>query len=274
MKLAISNIAWAMDDMERVAAVMAKKGITGVEIAPTTKWENPTQVPDAELAAFRDSWQSHGIQIVALQALLFGHPELTLFEGAAEREATLEYLAKIAHLGAVLGAGPMVFGSPKNRRVEGLSAEEAHGIAVDFFHRAGEVAKREGTLLCLEPNPKDYQCNFVTEAAQGYELVEAVDSEGFCLHLDAAGMTLAGDEPACITRYAARLRHFHVSEPYLGRVGLPNEHATVPHREFASALRAANYGGWCSVEMRNPGVDDIAEEIERVLSFLVEVYGA
>lgn len=270
MKLAISNIAWPLEDTPAVADVMAEFGITGVEIAPTIRWPHPLEAGDEEIKAYRRTWNDRGIEIVAMQALLYGRPDLTLFESREQRRETLAYLRRIMRLGSLLGAGPLVFGSPKNRRVGQQPPAEIEAMAVSFFRAAGEAALEEGVVLCIEPNPVDYGCDFITTAEQGRALVETVGSAGFGLHLDAAGMTLSRDALIpTLERCADRLCHFHISEPFLGPIG----EGAVDHDTLAATLRRLGYSHWTSVEMRhNPNRDTVAE-LRRVLAFQRRVYG-
>lgn len=269
MRTAISNLAWNAADDERVARLMVEAGVRGVEIAPTKVWPKPLDATARELADCRRFWEQRGIGVVAMQALLFGRQDLTLFESAARREATLDYLAKIMDLAAALGAGPLVFGSPKNRRVDGRPMDEIEPIAVDFFRRAGDAAARRGVTLCIEPNPREYDCDFVTNAREGIDLVARVGHPGFRLHLDAAGMTMAGD-PLAESLAAALpwLCHFHVSEPNLAPIGTGG----VRHDELATNLRRLCYGGWTSVEMRFNPQAELEAELRRVLALLQARY--
>jgi sugar phosphate isomerase/epimerase len=271
LKTAISNIAWNLADDEAVASWMAEAGIRGVEIAPTKVWPKPLAVPPGDVAAYRRFWEERGIRIVAMQALLFGRPDLTLFESEAKRTETLEYLERIMGLAAALGAGPLVFGSPKNRKCSGLAAADVERIGVDFFRRAGDAAVRNGVVLCIEPNPVQYECDYVTNSKAGIELVAKVDHPGFRLHLDAAGMTLSADPlEASILAAAPSLCHFHVSEPFLGAIGKGG----VRHDVLASTLRQVGYGGWVSVEMRFDPEKPLEPELRRVLALLRDVYGS
>jgi len=255
VKLAVSNIAWPRDQDAAVADILNEHGVAGVEVAPTKVWPQPLAATTAEIAAYRQSWADRGISIVAAQALLFGKPELTIFESAATRAATLEYLAGIVRLCAELGAGSLVFGSPKNRRVGSLLADEAGRIAVEFFTRLGASAANAGTCIVMEANPQAYGTDFVTRAAEAIELVERVNHPGFRLHLDTGCMTLAGDSLAdTFARGGRWLNHFHVSEPNLDP---PGSSGTVDHAAFASALRASAYPGWVSLEMREPQPFDL-----------------
>lgn len=244
MKLAVSNLAWDIDQEEDVAVALHKNGVKFVELAPTKRWPDPSTVSTSEARAYLQWWTDHGLTPVALQSILFGHPELTIFEDEPTRRKLLDYLSKVMKLASTLETNVLVFGSPKNRHRGTLSPEAAEDIAVPFFRAVGQRAEDQGVLLCIEPNAPQYDCDFVTTANDGAALVAHVDSPGFGLHLDAACMTLAGDTPADAGRY--KPRHFHASAPYLG----PLDDNQVDYRAFADALKAANYDGYISIEMR------------------------
>jgi len=250
MKLAVSNIAWPREQDEAVAKLLVSLGVTGIEVAPTKLWPKPTAATAEEIACTRAFWNDRGIEIVAAQALLFGQPELTIFESEAIRERTLAYLFGICRVCGQLGAGPLVFGSPKNRRIGTLPLMEAQGIAIEFFRRLGELAASAGTCIVLEANPSVYGADFVTRAAEAIDVVGKVDHPGLQVHLDTGCMTLAGDPIAETFRTGfPNLCHFHVSEPNLSP---PGSSGTVDHATFAAELHQRRYDGWVSLEMREP----------------------
>jgi sugar phosphate isomerase/epimerase len=250
MKLAVSNIAWPREQDAAVADALADLGVTGVEVAPTKLWPDPLAATAADVAACRAFWNTRRIEVVAAQALLFGRPELTLFDSADTRARTLAYLERVIQLCAGLGAGALVFGSPKNRRVGATPRPDAWAIAAQFFGDLAAVAARAGTCVVIEANPSDYGADFVTRAGEAVELVKAVGHSGFRLHLDTGCMALAAD-PIRETFEIARpfLRHVHVSEPNLEP---PGSSGTVDHTAFAAELRRHRYAGWVSLEMREP----------------------
>ena len=186
MQIAVSNIAWPPEQDDVVAAVLKKSGVSAIEIAPTKLHAEPTTLTADECRTIRRRWEDRGLPIVAAQSLLFGKPELTLFDSAAARAATLDYLKRIAAVCGSLGAGALVFGSPKNRRRNAMPIEEANQIAIDFFRELGVTAAKSGTCVVLEANPVDYGADFVTRAAEALALVQTVAHPGLQLHLDAA----------------------------------------------------------------------------------------
>lgn len=253
MKLAMSAIAWEPPDDDAAAAVLREHGFTGVELAPTKIFPRPDAATDAEVSACRAAWEGRGLRIVALQALLFGRPELTVF--GAPQERTLEYLSGVARLGGRLGAGALVFGSPRNRARGALPAAEAWRSAVQFFRKLGSAAAGAGTCVCIEPNPPRYGADFVTTSEEALRLVEEVASPGFGLHLDAACALLAGEDfPARLRASAHVLRHVHLSEPDLAPV---RKGGTVDLPAISAALRDVGYPGWVSVEMKPAGLEAV-----------------
>ncbi|MBI3465257.1 MAG: sugar phosphate isomerase/epimerase [Planctomycetes bacterium] len=268
MRLAVSNIAWPANADRHAANLLREQQVSGLEIAPTKVWPRPLNATAAEISAYRQEWERRGIQIVALQALLFEKPHFRVFGTPQQRQECLEYLYGVIRLAARLGAHVLVFGSPKNRAAGDLPPAVVREIAVTFFRSLGEQAQQNGVVFCIEPNPIAYGCDFVTTVSAGVELVREVDHPGFALHLDAAGMHLNGesllDSLAIATTHC---RHFHVSEPFLAPVGTGG----VPHAELGSALRQAGYDRWLSIEMKCPG-DDWAEAVQRAISHTCTAY--
>ncbi len=271
MKLAVSSIAWTNEEDVEVAEVLQKLGVKYIELAPTKKWQDPTVAPADEVAEHKAFWESYGIEIVAFQSMLFPRPDLKLFESYENRAATLKYLQDFTKLAGVMGAQVMVFGSPKNRQKGGIPVEQAYEIAKDFFGKLGDTAKSEKVYFCIEPNPTDYACDYVTDAQQGIDLVSSVANDGFGLHLDIAGMTLAGDDiTKSITDAAPLLRHFHISSPFLEQVGPGTD---VQHQVAADALRAIGYDRFVSIEMKPGEAGTNAARVETAVRFAQSIYG-
>jgi sugar phosphate isomerase/epimerase len=247
MRLAISNIAWPVEQDAAVAALLRRQEVCAVEIAPTKIWPSPTTASPAEVRAYRKAWRRRGVRIVAAQALLFGKPELTVFQSAEIRHQTLDYLDAIARVCADLGAESLVFGSPRNRCRHGLPAGVVQQIAVEFFGALGEMALRYGTAFVLEANPAQYGTDFLTGAAEAISLVRQVNHPGLRLHFDIGCMTLSNDAiEAVVSAGAGWLHHVHVSEPHLAPIGSGG----ADHQRYARSLQAIGYDRWCSIEMK------------------------
>lgn len=268
MKLAISQIAWHPDEETGIAEVLVRYGISAVELAPARIFADPSSPTLAEAKSAVDFWSAYGIRPVAFQALLFGRPEMQLFHDKYSRRRTIDFLKSLISVAGDMGIVALVFGSPKNRKILGqTSIAEEFKIARDVFTELGLYATDHGTTFCIEPNPTVYDCNFVTNAAQGAELVIEVGMAGFKLHLDLAGMWLAEDSVASsILDFSSILQHFHLSAPDLGHVvgnGLP-------YSEAFEALRFSKYDGYASIEMRSVEGSN-KSRVEESLSFIASL---
>jgi D-psicose/D-tagatose/L-ribulose 3-epimerase len=236
MRIAISNIAWPIEREEEIADLLGQYGIAGVEVAPTKMWPRLAEATPRQIQSYRETWNKRGIEIPALQSLLFGRPDLTLFES----------LQKVIAIAAGFGAKILVFGSPKNRLVGALEKPLAAAVARDFFMRLGDLALAAGVRIGIEANPTSYGADFLTSAAESIRLIEELNHPGVCLHL-CSGMALAGDNPEeWIRAGAPRLGHFHLSAPFLNHI----DHPAIDHPAIAAALRTVAYRGWVSIEMK------------------------
>jgi D-psicose/D-tagatose/L-ribulose 3-epimerase len=270
MELAVSNIAWTNEEEAAVAEKLQSLGVKHVEIAPTKLWDDPTSVTQAQAQEYVDWWKQYDITVSAFQSILFARPDFKLFESEEARREGIEYLAKFLNLAGMMGAEKLVFGSPKNRQRGDMSVEQANAIATDFFGELGRVAATYSTVLCLEPNAPQYNCDFVTNAAEGIDLVRAVNNPGFGLHLDTACMALAGDDLGnSIRKGRDILEHFHVSSPMLGQVEARDD---VNHVSAASALREIGYNKLVSIEMRPGDVGTNVDRVEQAVRFTQSVY--
>jgi sugar phosphate isomerase/epimerase len=269
VRLAISNIAWDVSEDDAVGAVLREAGVNAVELAPTKYWPAPCDPNAAAIAEVRRRWEDRGQRIVALQSLLFGRPELSIFGDEAVRRETSAYLERMLRIAAGLGAGPLVFGSPRNRDKGERTFDQAVAEAADFFRPLARLAHDLGTVIGFEPNPAAYACNFANTVAEALAMVEAVDHPGFALHLDIGIMHLNGESPAeAVPKARSRLAHVHVSEPQLAAVPA----GVVDHRAAAASLNASDWGGFVSIEMRGGDDGRNVDRARRAITFAREVY--
>jgi D-psicose/D-tagatose/L-ribulose 3-epimerase len=268
MKLAISNIAWDEAEQAEILAALPMLGVTGLEVAPTKLW--PAWVgasPDAA-RAMHQSVEALGMRIPALQSVLFGLPEHQLFGSVGATRGLGAHLAVVADLAGALGASAIVFGSPRNRDRGDLSLAQAMDRAVPILREVGDAYAAAGTCFCLEPNPEEYNCNFLTHWQEVAELVARVAHPGVGIHLDTACIALAGDDPVeAITACGSAVRHFHISEPALGGFANP----VLDHGRVGAALRQSGYGGFVSIEMRRQ--TETVHSVREAVGYAVAHYG-
>jgi len=269
MKLAVSNIAWSPEEEDGVLPKLKKLGVDGIEIALTKYWKDPLSATLAEIDACKKHLNDAGFDIPAAQALLFGHPELTIFETPEKRAQTFNYLVRICEICARLGVGALVFGSPKNRLRGELSLNDALSIAIEFFYNAAQRIASTGAILCIEANPPEYNCDFILTTKDGLDLVKSVNHPNFRLNIDTSTIIINGEDARTVISMSLPwTAHFHLSEPYLNTISPQNN----IYKEFAQILQEINYSGWLSMEMKRELITSREQKLYTAVSFVRKEY--
>lgn len=271
MRLAISNIAWDVQEDLAVAKLLDKFGVDAIDVAPGKYFPDPANTKDEDIANVRRWWADHGIEITGMQALLFGTTGLNVFGDSKSQEAMLEHLRAVCRIGAGLGATRLVFGSPKNRDRSGLSDTQALEQALGFFRRLGDAAQEHGVIVCLEPNPTRYGANFMTTSEETAHVVAAIGHGAIRMQFDTGALTINGEPPEAVLECSARLiGHIHASEPDL----LPLGDGGTDHQLMHKALRQHLPDHVVSIEMVATKEEPHLHSIERALACAVECYRA
>lgn len=269
MRIAISNIAWDTTEDESIAELLTKFSIDAIDIAPTKYFPHPSQATEKEIKKIRKWWEDHGIEITGMQSLLFGTEGLNIFGGKDSQHAMLYHLQAVCHIGSLLGAYRLVFGSPKNRDRSGLSDLQALDESVHFFRRLGDIASQHGVMICLEPNPSQYGANFMTNSVETAHVVHVVDHPAIRMHFDTGALTINREKPATILHNSAHLiTHVHASEPGL----VPLGDGGTDHHSIHTLLQQYLPDHVVSIEMIATREETHQSSIERALKYAVKCY--
>ena len=266
MSLSISNIAWPEADDGHILALLKERNIS-LEVAPTRLWN---EWEGCTLEAAKEFKKSCIVPVTSLQALLYQKPDLHLFlNGEKGRAKLFSHFQFVVDLAATLSpknhCPALVFGSPKARKLSGLSYEEGEKIAVEFFRQVGAYAREKNVIVCLEPNPAEYGADFAFTIEQAARVVRLVNHPGFRLTLDTGCAFVGGDDIAqAIVAHADILYHIQIAERNLGSFESPEAH----HRKAAEALAAIQYKNKVSIEMRPAGT----EALIKAIGFVTSVY--
>lgn len=220
MRISFSNLAWDAHEDEAVARLLRDYEVDAVDIVPTKYFADLRHASADDVQRVRAWWMERGIEPVGMQSLLFGTEGLNVFAAAPVQQAMLDHLAAVCRIGGELGATRLVFGSPRNRDRSGLTDEATQAMAVEFFRRLGDIAHSSGVVICMEPNPPAYGCNFVTDANQAAQFVTDVEHPAIRMQLDIGAITMNGEDVDAVARqHASLIGHVHASEPMLVPLG-------------------------------------------------------
>lgn len=264
MALSISNIAWNPDQDRAVAKLLKNNDVHCIDIAPGKYFRNLRQTPLEEVLNIKRFWASHDISIIGMQSLFFGTCGFNVF-GPTHVEM-LSYLRRVCAVASVLGIKFLTFGSPKNRDCSGLSTTETTDMALSFFYEAGNIAKNNDVIICLEPNPKEYGANFLTTTEEAAFFVKQLNHPNIGLQLDTGTLSLNNEDPSIIRKVQDVIKHIHISEPYLKPLGETQE-SHLLYSLFIKHLKCNK-----TIEMLTDSCKDTLSTLHQSLTFAQKLY--
>ena len=267
MKLSVSNIAWAGEDMAEYLGLLQKLGCHGVELAPSCFWPEPIESSQEERSKLLQLIKHFNLEVTGFHALLYTRQDLQFFRDRSGLSQLIQYLKQLIILCGELGGKVLVFGSPRNRARNGRNYQECLAWAAEGFYDAAQEAKRCAVMLCIEPLPPK-ETDFIMNSKEGMNLVRLVNHDNFGLHLDAKAMAEAGEDfSIAFDGLGKEIKHFHVGDPGL----TPPGSTGLDHKPIGAALKRSGYDGFVSIEMRN-GYGPPREVISKSVGYVKRCY--
>jgi sugar phosphate isomerase/epimerase len=222
-------------------------GYTGIEIAPFTLAERPTDISAAQRREYRDIMQAEGLTFVGLHWIMVSPKGLHVTTpDAALRDRSWQHIRDLIDLCADLGPdGVMVFGSPKQRSTTGgLTREEATRNYVAGMASVAPHAAERGVRVLVEALPID-QSDVVQSLDEAVGIVREIASPGVGTMFDVHN-AINETEPhdALVDKWFDYISHVHVNE-------LDGKHCgagTYDYKPVLKTLARRGYRGWISLE--------------------------
>jgi sugar phosphate isomerase/epimerase len=267
MKLAVSNIAWDPKNNLKIRNILSDFRITYLEGSPNLFFRDILKVKQNEIKALRSFWENHGINIYCLQSVLY-NKDWNIFKNEDDRKKILSYLEKIFYVFNKVGVKVIVFGSPKNRFILKNKELIAKKIALNFFEKLGDVGKKFNIRIALEPNPKEYNCNFLTNTIDAYNFISMLNHKMVGINFDLGGSILNNEKiDETIFLIKEKLFHVHISAPYLKPIDTLDEKVL---KALFFSLEKINYKKIVSLEMKRVEGNEI-KALQNNLSFLTKL---
>ena len=263
---AMCNEAFEGWPFAQACQAIRKAGYTGIEIAPFTLAEKPSDITAAERREYREIIQSEGLIFVGLHWLMVSPKALHVTApDASLRQRSWEHIRHLIDLCADLGVqGVMVFGSPKQRSTTGgLTRAEATRNFIDGLTGVAPHAADRQVRVLVEALPAN-QSDVVETLEEAVAIVREIGSPYIQTMFDvhnAVDETLP--HAALVERWFDYIRHVHMNE-------LDGRHCGAgdyDYKPVLEALRRRDYEGWVSVEAFDftPGAERLANESLRHL---------
>ncbi len=243
-------------------------GLKGIDAAKAAGFEY-VELATSEIAALSDTDYEAAVARVAQLGLptpvanLFLPATLKVTGPDVNRDEQTRYVRRAFERLSRIGIHLVVFGSGGARRVpDGFGKDEAFAQLVDFSRRAAVEAKGHDITIAIEPLRRQ-ETNIINSAAEGLDLVKAVNHPNFELMIDFYHLASEGEDPAVVLRAPEHIRHLHMANPR-GRV-FPLAWDEFDYAPFFANLRAIGYSGRISVEATPK---DLPSEAPRAIALL------
>ena len=205
-------------------------------------------LPDADFDAAAAHLKEAGIPTPT--ANLFLPAALKVTGPGTDPDLQMQHVRKALTRLSKLGTEIVVFGSGGARRVpDGFSKEEAFTQLVDFGRRAAREARANGITIAVEPLRRQ-ETNIINTAAEGLDLVNAINDPNFQLMIDFYHLASEQEDPAIVIKAKDHIRHLHMANPQ-GRV-FPQKWGEYDYAPFFANLKAIGYDKRISVEASTP----------------------
>ncbi len=263
--LAVSNLAWPGDALDAGLALLARLGCTAVELAPFAVFGRWDGIAD-DARRLRDRLDGMGLECCALQGVLFGADDVSLFGTGGQQVRLESHLDRVAGLAGILGARACVFGAPAQRDPGEIGADEAWHRALGGMRRIAPAFAAVDSAIAFEAVPARYGCRFVTSTAEAVRFVSEAAAPGIGLLIDTGMMFVGQEDPAVLLDAAPLAVHMHISEPDMAPLG----QGDFDHMAIAAALLKGGYEGPISIEMQPVPAWDAA--ITHAVAMVRDVY--
>jgi sugar phosphate isomerase/epimerase len=260
----------AMPSAQQAAKVLVGYcvGLKGLEAARAVGFDY-VELGTTEIAALSED--EFAAALARVKEVGIPTPNANLFLPAAlkvtgpdiDPDAQMAYVRKAFARLERLGVKILCFGSGGARRVpDGFSKEEAFAQLVAFGKRIAPEARAQGITVVIEPLRKQ-ETNIINTAAEGLELVRAVNDPSFQLLIDFYHLASENEDPSIVLKARDHIRHLHMANPQ-GRV-FPLAWDEFDYGPFFDQLRRIGYTGRISIEASSR---DVPAEAPRAIALL------
>jgi sugar phosphate isomerase/epimerase len=269
MKYAVCNELFGAASLQEAAAMTARHGFHGLELAPFTVFGDfSAHGMERGVADIRRALEGNGLEFAGLHWLLAKPEGLRVTASdAGLRRRSWDHLRRLLDAAGELGGGELILGSPRQRATEpGQTREEATAILADELAAIAPYAAERGSAILLEALSSD-QTDVVNLLSEAEAVVRRVGQPGvggmFDFHNCADE---AESHEALIGRHFAMIGHVHLNDAG-GGPPRPGDPSYLP--AFAE-LRKRGYGRWVSLEIfTTPADPDVV--LRETMEYLKEI---
>lgn len=265
MKISVSNIAWDSNNDESVSRMLYEEQIKYIDLAPTKYVENINELDMDLCKKITDFWLEKNISFLGMQSLFYGKNNLNIFDENNFKNV-MSHCKKIISIASMFKVKVLIFGSPLNRFIKDKN-KNSKLIAANFFKEFSKELQQTDITLCIEPNPKEYGCNFLTNTIECIDFVKELDLPNVKTNLDLSAVQINDEDLLEVVQYGKKyFGYVHISDPYL----TPLENM-IFHENSAKVIKSELNPEVISLEVNQSQVANI-KELQNSIRLVKELY--
>ena len=241
--LVVSNICVKKTSHFQLAYVLKLFGIKHVQIAPTTLISDWDHLDELDVSVFTNC----GLNVYSMQSITYGLTH-NVFDPET-RDALKTHLQKVVDVAIQKGVQILVFGCPRNRKSMGTGMWLENDAFCAFFRALGDyIGNREvgGNLkICIEPNSKQYGCNYLTTIAEAGKIVRQIDHPKIRLMVDIGNAQMEKEDLSVVYEYADVICNVDIAQEKMVDFRNPSPE----NASFPTILRNIGYHHKINLEM-------------------------
>ena len=223
VNLSISHLGWRKNENKDVIKILNKNRIKKIDIVLGRYFNNIEKLDNKKIFALKAFWKKNGIKIYGMQSILYGYENFNIFKSDFDRNKLLSVIKSINTIAKKLGVKFITFGCPKNRF---RSKNQSDDLAVDFFKLISKNLSK-GIILCIEPIPKVYNNNFLTNTKDVLKFLKKVNKKNILCQLDMSAIKINKDNLKNILQFKKYIGHIHISDLNLGKIQYSKENKKI-----------------------------------------------
>ena len=236
MKLAVSNLAWDVQDNQKVFKLLNDLDINNVEgvLSKIDTWDNLTE---EKIQSYSNLLKDNNLGINSLQSLFFN----VKCDDISNVEVILNHFQRLINYSKILSVNVLVFGTPSLRKK--ISGWENH--LIEIFTKLDEMLKGTEIYIIIEPNSKVYGGEFFHNLSEITDFILTNKLKNIRTMIDTHNLLLEGDDPITeIENHYSLINHIHISEEKLKPL---KDHTF--HIKFSNKIKSMGYDKTVTYEL-------------------------
>jgi sugar phosphate isomerase/epimerase len=238
--LCVSNICVKKTKQFQFACLLKLFGINNIQLAPTTLIENWSKLIELDLSLYKNN----ELNVYSFQSITFTLNDWNIFN--ENKDKLKEHLYKVIDSAVKNDVKILVFGCPRNRFINNIdNMEKNNSIFIEFFKEIGNYTNGKDITICIEPNSKKYNCNYINKIKEAGELVKSIDHPNIKMMVDIGNAIMEEDDLQDIYNYKEYIYNIDVANENM----LPFTNYVDKHMDFKKILADIKYNKNINLEM-------------------------